>query len=458
MRSWAILAAVAALSCATPASAAEFSTGPMNLVDAVSYALNHNPVIAQKRAAVGQALYALGQERIVAFPTVNGTLQSILQKNANYGGAYQIIGLTPQQQFSQNTAEVSTNYTLTTGGYAFLQLTSARAKLAAAQQDLANSEDQIATNVTNAYYMVVQNQAIVTVDQSDLHYQNVLVEAARVKEHAGVAAGVDVLRAQVAQAKSGSTLVGAEASVDDSRESLAQTIGAPLDTKFFFPQVIANPALPNEPVNRLEQIAISARPDIGFARETLVAARATRTSWDRELFPQVQIGAAFGNQNSPTAEQFNPTTGQPLPHEGTPGFWTLSATSTFTLPLVDYGERHFQRVNDDAQVSSAEVALEQATTQAQLDVRQSYRSAQTALAQKSYASDEARLGTESARIAQLQYEHGLIALTDVLQTQQQSVVAQNDYVDAQIAYVNAVVKLRVSLGIYDARSAVADLR
>ena len=112
---------------------------------------------------------------------------------------------------------------------------------------------------------------------------------------------------------------------------------------------------------------------------------------------------------------------------------------------------------DDAQVASAQTSLEQLRTQVELDVRQNYRGAQTALAQVDYAQDESRLGTESARIAQLQYQRGLISLADVLQTQQQSVVAQSDFVNARVAYVNSVVKLRVSLGIYDARSAVADL-
>ncbi len=434
------------------------SAQPMTLVDAVSYALSHSPNVAQQRASLATSENGLAKARANAFPTVNGQLQNISQKSANYGGAYQVIGVQQQQVFSQNTAQVGTNYNVQTGGLSLLQLASARAQTEQARQTLANTEDQLATTVTSAYFTVMQRQAIVTLDQSDLQYQNTLVDVAKAKEQAGVAAGVDVLKAQVAQAKSASALVGAQADVQNGIESLAQTIGAPLDTQFTFPKNIANPPLPAGSEAKLETIAIQTQPNVLAAQQSLAAAQYTRKGWDRELFPQVQIGASLGNQFSPTNQSFS-SNGQPVAvPRGMPGFWTLSATSTFTLPLVDYGQRRSERASDDAALASAQVALEQATTQVQLDVRQSYRGAQTALAQLAYASDEARLGAESARVSQLQYQHGLIALSDVLQTQQQSVTAQSDFVNARVAYVNAVVKLRVSLGIYDARSAVADLR
>ena len=462
-------ATLAVLIAASPALAATAPNRPMSLADAVSYALDHSQTIAQNRASVAQAYDSLGKERIAALPTVNGSLQNSLAKSSNYGGSFAIIGAQQQQQFSQNTAQIGTQYTLQTGGLALLQLDATRAQLQQARETLASAENQLATSVTNAFYTVVQKQAIVTVDRSDLNYQDLLVKFAKVKERAGVAAGVDVLKAQVAQAKSNSTLVGAQADVLNATELLAQTIGAPLRTVFAFPKLIATPALPSQPVNALVAIALAMRPDVKAAQDALQAASYTRKGFDRELFPQVQLGASFGNQLTPTNKNFligangQPVIGpdgQPViaPRVGSPGFWSLSATSTFTLPLVDYGARHLEKASDNAQISSAQASLNAAQTQVRIDVVQSYRAAKTALVQLGYASDESRLGSESARISQLQYQNGLIALSDVLLAQQQSVAAQSDYVNAKVAYVNAVVKLRVSLGTYTARSAVADLR
>jgi outer membrane protein len=448
----ALSTALVAIALCVPVAA---SAAPMTLNDAIAYALNHSPTVAQQYAAARAAEHVLAQQRANAFPTVNGELQNSLGKSANYGGAYAAIGIPVQNIFSQNTAQIGTNYTLDTGGLAFLQLASARASAAQAEETLVSTENQVATSVTNAFYGVVQKQAIVGVDASDLEYQNVLVSAAKAKEHAGMAAGVDVLRAQVNQTKSASTLVGAHADVDDAREDLAQSIGASLDQSFVFPKVIAEPKLPSQSVSTLEDIALNARPDVLAARSGVAAAEFTRKGWGRELFPTVQIGAAFGNQLSTI--QYNQF-GEPVAHpSGTPGFWTVQATSTLSLPLVDYGQRRTERVNDDAQLVSAQRTLDQARTQVQIDVRQTYRAAQTALAQLDLAQDESRLGLESARIAQLQYAHGLIALSDVIQAQQESVTAQSDLVAARVSYINAIVKLRVSLGTYTAQSAVADL-
>ena len=242
--------------------------------------------------------------------------------------------------------------------------------------------------------------------------------------------------------------------------NLAHTIGAPLDQQFAFRR-LAEPPLPQGTVDKLQEIALNARPDFKAAKESLTAAQFTRKGWNVELFPSVAINASFGNQFAPTSAGqvvgVNPDGTPIVIPRGTPGYWALSAQTTFTLPLLDYNERHSERVNDDAQVVSAQALVDQTQTQVELDIRQNYRGAQTALAQIDYARRESDLGTESARVAGLQYQRGLISLADVLQTQQQSVVAQSDYVNARVAYVNSIVKLRVSLGVYDARSAVADL-
>ena len=75
-----------------------------------------------------------------------------------------------------------------------------------------------------------------------------------------------------------------------------------------------------------------------------------------------------------------------------------------------------------------------------LDVHQNYRAAQTTLARLPYAKDESRLGVEAARIAQLQYQNGLIALSDVSQAANLGYGAKRMLIDAQVAYVNAIVK------------------
>jgi outer membrane protein TolC len=456
------------------------SATPMSLADAVRYALAHSQTVLQRSATVAQAEAALAKQKTLTYPTVNGQLQNQIQKNSNFSGSFAVIGVSQQNIFSQNTASIGTQYTLNAGGLGLIQLAESQAQVDQAKADLNRAEDQIASDATTAFFGIAQKDAIVALDLSDLAYQRLLVSAAQAKENAGVAAGVDVLRAQVAEKQSESNLVAARADTKNARELLAQSISAPVETDFAVPATIGQPALPNGSVDTLVAIAENARPDVASARFVLRNASLVRKGYDRELFPTINLNGSLGNQFSPTNavaqqnaidQQFFATNQQriaiglpPLPlsqkaivPRGSPGYWAIGATTTFTLPFVDYGARHAERASDDAALASAQGALDVANGQAEVDVRQAYRAAQTALSQLQFAQDESRLGVEAARIAQLQYQNGIIALSDVSQAEQTSIKAQSDLIDARVAYVTAIVKLRVALGTYDAQSAVADL-
>jgi outer membrane protein len=461
--------------------AAPAQGAPLTLSQSVSYALAHDPGVQQNAAALTLAVNNLAKQKGQTYPTVSGQLESMIQKSSNYN-TFAVIGATPQNVFSQNTAQViSSQYTLNTGGLNFIQLNESKAQVNAADATLQRSQDQIANTVTTAFFNIAQKDALVTIDRSDLGYQKILLENAQAKEHAGVAAGVDVLRAQVSVAKSQSTLLSDESAVKDATESLAQIIGAPLDTAFAVPNDPPRPPLPHGTVDSLVIIAEKARPDVASAAFNVHDAELVRKGWSRELFPQIQLNGSFGNQFSPTTavleqEQINMQFAQtnelliseglpPIPlsqrqvvPRGSPGFWQIQALTTFTLPFVDYGERRTEKINDDKQLASARASLANVQGQAALDVHETYRAAQTAIAQEQYANEESRLGIEAARIAQLQYQNGIATLTDVTQAQQTSVTAQGDLVNARVGYVLAVVRLRIAIGIYDAQSAVADLK
>lgn len=470
-------AVIAGAALVVPAIA---SAAPLTLGDAVRYALAHDPTVAQNAATLAQATDALAKQKGQTFPAISGQLANSYSKSNNYSG-YAVIGAQQQAIFSQNTAQLFTQYTLNSGGLGLIQLAEAQAQADSARATLQRSQDALASTVTADFYAISQKNAIVDIDQGDLAYQHILELNAQAQEKAGVAAGVDVLRAQVAEEKSKSTLVADQAAVVDAREDLAHAIGVPLDTAFATSVTIPQPPFPNGSVDTLVNIAQGARPDVASAQFALRSATLARKGYDRELFPQIALQAAYGNQFSPTTavlqqqdidQEFAannqalineglpplPQSSEPTVPRGAPAFWYIQATTSFTLPFIDYGQRHSERVSDDAAVSSARANLESVKSQAEVDVRQSYRAAQTAQSQLQYAQDETRLGVEAARIAQLQYQNGIIALSDVDQAEQTSVTAQSDLVNARVAYVEAIVNLRVALGIYDAQSIVADLR
>jgi outer membrane protein TolC len=365
-----------------------------------------------------------------------------------------VIGASQANVFSQNTASLGTSYTFDGGLSHYLSL-SARQQYEQAQADLRRTQQQIANSVANAYFALAAKNEVVRLDDGDLRYQRTLVSVAKAKERAGVAAGVDVLSAQAAEEKSRYTLASAQADAANASESLAQIIGAPLETAFDVPEHIAQPALPGQPLQTLIAVAQATRPDVASAQDAVAIAQTNRRSADTDLLPQIQTFASIGNQFSPTLAVQQSQFG-PVPR-GNLGFWNIGVNTTISLPFVDWGARRANHRNLNEQIAAAQVNLGAVKTQAEMDVRQSYRAAQTALAQLASANEEARYASEAARIAQLQYAHGVIGLVDVQQREQNALSAQVDRYDARVAYVNAIVNLRVAMGVRTPQEAVADL-
>jgi outer membrane protein TolC len=470
-----VCAAAVCLSLLPAIGAARADT--MTLQQTVAFALKHNPDIASKEAALAQAESTYTRQHAAEFPPLVASLQNSLEKQSNYGGSLAQYGIAPIPNFSQNTAQVGTQWTLYNGSLNQILTQQYRRQVEAARADLRQTQTQTTQKLVEMFFAIANWQHLFDVAKANLTYQQALLAVAQSKEKAGMVAGVDVLRAQVGVDQTQAALLNAESDELTARDSLAQTIGAGLDTTFAVPAVLPEPPLPAERLSTLVAIAERNRPEIAIAQADVAIAQLSRSSIDTDLLPQINVFAAFGNQTSPTDFVDQQTQINQLNQEcahypnqiecigfpfsnvvrGTPGFWDIGATSTLALPIVDYGTRAAAHRSANKALESAQLALVSAKTGADADVIESVRRAQTALQAVTYQRRAADLGGEAARIAQLQYGTGLISLTDTKAAQQTSLQTQVDLFGAQIEYINAVVKVRSALGTFDPIAMVADL-
>jgi len=456
----------------------------LDAAGSVAYALNHAPGLLAQRATVLNLDSTFTKLRAGEYPSVGGQLQSQLAKSANQPGQFAQFGISPSSNFSENTAQLQSSYTLYNGSQ---QLAAQQAKKQAqnAGFELQRQEEQMAIAVSNAFYAIAADRGIVALDEADLAYQKALLDTARAEEKVGRVAGVDTLRAQVAVARSQAALVGARATEQNDREALAVQIGAPAETTFNVPETLPEPPLPDTPLDQLATIAKMNRPEIAEARVALDASKLGDASVDSDLRPVVTLNGSFGSQVSPTEfvqEQqevdasnaaaiagFNaekalfPTLSIPPPvllppvDRHVPGFWQFNIVSTFQVPLYDFGQRAAAHHAARAQVVSSLASLYNAYDSVEADVDAAQRNLAAAAEKLRLAKLSGDLGAETARIAQLQYSHGLISFTDVTQTEQTALSAQNDLLAARVQYVTALIKLRVALAPPSA-AAAADLR
>lgn len=441
-------------------------TQPLDLRGAVAYALDHSPTILNRKATLASADATFARLHAAEYPPITGLLQNTVEKSANVSGSFQQFGLTQATTYSQNTAQLGTQWTVYNGSLSQVQAQQAKRQADAARNDLRRSQQQIAQDVTSAFYAVAARHENVQLTTADRAYQQALLGVARNNERVGRAAGVDVLRARVNELRSEATLATAQSDEATARETLAQTIGAPPDQSFAVETVLPEPILPTTSLATLVATAKANRSDIASARSSLGAARLANSLIDTDRIPALTLNASFGNQFSPTsygaqlAQLQNPLLGG-SPNaslaRGNLGFWQIGATETWQVGLIDYGSRRAQHRSAHAGIDAASATLTTTENAVETDVRQALRSAQTAFANLATAKEASSLGAESARIAQLQYKNGLISLTDATQAEQTNLSAQNDLVNARVTYISAIVHLRVSLGTSDP-IAVVDLR
>lgn len=468
-------AAVVCLSLLAPLGVARADT--FTLQQTVKYALTHNTAIAAKRAALAQAEATYTKQHATEFPPIVANLQNQFEKQSNYAGSLAQYGVAPIPNFSQNTAQIGTQWTLYNGSYNQILTQQYRRQVEQARADLRQTQTQTTAKLVEMFFAIASRQNMLALAQVNLIYLEAVLTIAQEKAKAGLVAGVDVLRAEVGVEQAQVVLLNAQSDRETARESLAQSIGAGLDSQFAVPAALPRPPLPGVAEASLIDIAEHNRPEVAAAAADLAVAQLSRSVIDTDLLPQISVFASFGNQTSPTSfvDQQNQITllnqecaghpnqisciGFPFSNvvRGTPGFWDIGATSSISLPILDYGTRATAHHSANAAVESAQLALDSAKSAAQADVEESLRGAQTAQAALVYQRRAADLGTEASRIAELQYRNGLISLTDTKAAQQSSMQAQADFFDAQVGYINAVVKLRSALGTFDPLSTVADL-
>lgn len=440
------------LASAGGAGAATIPAKPLDLSAAVKYALDHSTTIAQRRLTVAQDEATFAKQHATEYPAITATLENQMQRTQNEQGVYAQYGLSPASTFSQNTAQIGANWTIFNGSAAQIQAQEDKRTLEAARFDLRRAEQQLAGDVTAAYYGLSAKAETVRLDASDRAYQGALLDAARAQERVGRVAAVDVLRAQVSALRSDTTLATARNDEANAREALSQQIGASPDTTYAASPAIPEPRIPSASLATMVAIARENRSDVASARANLAYARLTNSAIDTDRLPVFQISGAFGNQFTPTivpATSF-PRIGLATPiARGNSGFWQLGATETLSLPLIEYGARKAAHASARTAIATALQTLQNTENAVETDIRAALRNAQTAAENLQTSKQAADLGAESARIAQLQYRNGLISLTDATAAEQSALQAATDLVNARVNYVSAVVRLRVAVGTDD---------
>jgi len=179
------------------------------------------------------------------------------------------------------------------------------------------------------------------------------------------------------------------------------------------------------------------RPDVMRAERLLAAATAQQGVATAEFFPHLILGGAAGVQSQKTSNLFSQ-------HDPSSGFYSVGPVASWTI--FDGGRRRANLDLSKARVVAALAAYEGTVLAALRDVESSLTAYSHDQARRESLTALVAQNQEAVRIAQKEYENGLIDLLDVLEVQRNLYASQDALAQSDQAVSSDLVAIYKALG------------
>jgi NodT family efflux transporter outer membrane factor (OMF) lipoprotein len=294
----------------------------------------------------------------------------------------------------------------------------------------------VAAETTRAYVELRGLQYELGVLQAILQQQREILALTVVKNRAGLASDLDVLRART-------DVEAAEAELPALQQAIRQYIHLLGTLLALEPTALSGELQPVKPIPRIpSEIRVGApsdllrrRPDIQAAERHLAVATAEVGVAVARLFPQLTIGAAAG-----VGDRINH--GGPDP--GSNGYYALGPSIDW--PLFDAGRRQSAVEASRAEVDAAKAQYEDTVRRAFAEVESTLVAVDRAQARRDALLRLCSSAVATLNIARSDYQSGLLDQLEVLDAQRQANRAHVTLAQSEVRLVVDVVTLYKALG------------
>lgn len=353
---------------------------------------------------------------------------------AGLGGLGSLFGNLPFGQKNAYMAGLSASQLLYSGGRTGAALSIARSYRDAAENQLAEQLSEIEFQVKSAYYRALFAEQLVSAAKEALAQAERFLEQERLRQGAGRASELDLLRAEVARENLRPRLVEAQNAADLSRLNLLRLVGLPLNQRVSLSTPLEVPA--GSAGSAIDPAALVRRPALE-ALERQVEIREGQVKVAKgEFLPSVALQMNYGRQLFPT-DAFR-----------LEGDWRTdwSATVGVQVPI-------FSGLKRKAELDRARVELEQA----RLQLTQTRKLVEVEYEQARGERDRAQLEiaargrtVEQAQrvhdLTALRYERGLATQLEVSEARLALLQARTNQAQALMDYHTAEAKLVRAVG------------
>jgi NodT family efflux transporter outer membrane factor (OMF) lipoprotein len=391
--------------------------------------LEHSPDLAAALARYNQSKAFSDQQRSGLFPSLvlggnaqrDGLSQMRPQRPANAGNNYNVF-----------TVGVQADYELDLWGRIRNEVAAAGAQAQAYAADLESARLSLQAQLADDYIVLRGlDQQIALLDETVSAYQKALA-LTQARHDGGIAAGLDVARAQTQLDSSRSLAEQTLAQRAVTEHAIAALIGESASQLSIAPR-LTHIALPEVPVG-VPSTLVQRRPDIAAAQRRVAAANATVGVARSAFFPSVTLSAALGYQSTQGGNWIS------APN----AFWSIGPSLLFSL--FDAGKRK-------AQVAQAQAALDESGSQYRGVVLTAFQQVEDSLALTHHyriaATDEHAAMTAAQRsldLSLIQYREGATSYLDVVTSQTVTLQTELTALDLDTRELRASVQLIRALG------------
>jgi outer membrane protein TolC len=286
-----------------------------------------------------------------------------------------------------------------------------------AQAGYEQAQSDLALQVKQAYFALLQAQRLVKVQEETLVGSREHVAEARSRFEAGLGLPSDVTRAETALSANLFNLSEAQTQAANNRVQFNLVLGldprVPLELR-----LEEEPLVPFSKPEELFELALQQRPELAQFRANVDSAQAALDAAHTQSSPSVATNLVYQNRQNPS-------------------FQTLGLNLAISFQAVDGGLQDGKVTEAQANLDKARAELEGTQQRVLSQVGQAYLNLKNAEQQVVSATSEEANAAETLRLTNGRYKVGLGIFLDVLD-------AQAAYLRAQTNRVNALAQVYLS--------------
>lgn len=300
-----------------------------------------------------------------------------------------------------------------------------------AESNVELAREQVATFVALSYLNALRGDLDREAARADLILAETLLKLAGDQREAGVATGVDIVRAETRVAQERLRVLQAETALEQSQLDLQSIVGLPQGSALTLTDMLhfaddVSPA-PDESI----RIALAARPEVPVAELALQRREQDRRARVADQYPSFDVFGDYGSSGVTPNSNNRPTRAYGV---------------RLNVPVFDGGLTRGRIRVAESQSRQAELQLGSTRARIESDVRLAIVSSRTAAAQVRAAAEQLRLAVRELDLARERFGAGVADNSEVVSAQAGLANARALQVQSLVQYAAARLNFAAATG------------